>query len=130
MFSMKHLLMGVYQVCANKSPWVKLALQRWGGGGGWGAYIQVSDLRAIMALLFADMEGSSTNIVCDKCGKAFGSRTNLYDHTKRHLGQGPYKCCGKTFYSRANLKRHRYGVFLFISKFYWHSNISPPDFIT
>ena len=51
MFSMKHLLMGVYQVCANKSPWVKLALQRWGGGG-WGAYIQVSDLRAIMALLF------------------------------------------------------------------------------
>jgi hypothetical protein len=46
---MKHLLMGVYQVCANKSPWVKLALQRWGR---WGAYIQVSDLRAIMALLF------------------------------------------------------------------------------
>jgi hypothetical protein len=44
---MKHLLMGVYQVCANKSPWVKLALQRWGLG----AYIQVSDLRAIMALL-------------------------------------------------------------------------------
>jgi hypothetical protein len=50
MFSMKHLLMGVYQVCANKSPWVKLALQRWGLGVG-GAYIQVSDLRAIMALL-------------------------------------------------------------------------------
>jgi hypothetical protein len=36
MFSMKHLLMGVYRVCANKSPWVKLALQRWGGG--WGAF--------------------------------------------------------------------------------------------
>jgi hypothetical protein len=34
MFSMKHLLMGVYQVCANKSPWVKLALQRWGVVGG------------------------------------------------------------------------------------------------
>jgi hypothetical protein len=51
MFSMKHLLMGVYQVCANKSPLVKLALQRLGGG--WGAYIQVSDLRAIMALLFS-----------------------------------------------------------------------------
>jgi hypothetical protein len=48
---MKHLLMGVYQVCANKSPWVKLALQRWGLG----AYIQVSDLRAIMALLFVDL---------------------------------------------------------------------------
>jgi hypothetical protein len=30
---MKHLLIGVYQVCANKSPWVKLALQRWGLGG-------------------------------------------------------------------------------------------------
>jgi hypothetical protein len=41
--------MGFYQVCANKSPWVKLALQRLGGVGG--AYIQVSDLRAIMALL-------------------------------------------------------------------------------
>jgi hypothetical protein len=24
MFSMKHLLMGVYQVCSNKSPWVKI----------------------------------------------------------------------------------------------------------
>jgi hypothetical protein len=30
---MKHLFMGVYQVCANKSPWVKLALQCWGLGG-------------------------------------------------------------------------------------------------
>jgi hypothetical protein len=48
---MKHLLMGVYQVCANKSPWVKLALQRWGDGGLGVSYIQVSDLRAIMALL-------------------------------------------------------------------------------
>jgi hypothetical protein len=35
MISMKHLLMGVYQVCANKSPWVKLDLQRWGRGR-WG----------------------------------------------------------------------------------------------
>jgi thiamine monophosphate kinase len=46
---MKHLLMGVYQVCANKSPWVKIGPATLG----WGvAYIQVSDLRAIMALLF------------------------------------------------------------------------------
>jgi hypothetical protein len=41
---MKHLLMGVYQVCSNKSPGVK--------NGPAGAYIQVSDFRAIMALLF------------------------------------------------------------------------------
>jgi hypothetical protein len=34
---MKHLLVSVYKVCSNKSPWVKLALQRWGGGVGlWG----------------------------------------------------------------------------------------------
>jgi hypothetical protein len=41
---MKHLLMGVFQVCSNKSPWVQT-------GPAPGAYIQVSDLRAIMALL-------------------------------------------------------------------------------
>jgi hypothetical protein len=35
---MKHLLMDVYQVCANKSPWVKLALQHWGSGGWGGLY--------------------------------------------------------------------------------------------
>jgi hypothetical protein len=52
---MKHLLMGVYQVCANKSPWVKIGpATLWGGGGG--AYIQGSDLRAIMALLFTFIE--------------------------------------------------------------------------
>jgi hypothetical protein len=44
---MKHLLMGVYQVCSNKSPWVKIGPARGRGE----AYIQVSDLRAIMALL-------------------------------------------------------------------------------
>jgi hypothetical protein len=45
---MKHLLMSAYQVCSNKSPWTKIGPAR-----GWGeAYIQVSDLRAIMALLF------------------------------------------------------------------------------
>jgi hypothetical protein len=31
MFSMKHLLMGVYQICLNKSPWVKIGPA--GGGG-------------------------------------------------------------------------------------------------
>jgi hypothetical protein len=36
--------MGVYEVCSNKSPGVKT-------GPAPGAYIQVSDLRAIMALL-------------------------------------------------------------------------------
>jgi hypothetical protein len=35
--------MGVYKVCSNKSPWFKIDL-------GPGAYIQVSDFRAIMAL--------------------------------------------------------------------------------
>jgi hypothetical protein len=35
MFSMKHLLMGVYQVCANKSPWVKIGPATFGG---WGLY--------------------------------------------------------------------------------------------
>jgi hypothetical protein len=44
-FIMKHLQMGVYQVCSNKSSWVKI-------GPAPGAYIQVSDFRAIMALLF------------------------------------------------------------------------------
>jgi hypothetical protein len=43
---MKHLLMGVHQVCSNKSPWIKIGHVMW-------AYIQVSDFRAIMALLFA-----------------------------------------------------------------------------
>jgi hypothetical protein len=42
---MKHLLMGVYHVCSNKSPGVKT-------GPALGAYIQVSEFRAIMALLF------------------------------------------------------------------------------
>jgi hypothetical protein len=42
---MKHLLMAVYQVCSNKSPWFKIGI-------GPGAYIQVSNFRAIMALLF------------------------------------------------------------------------------
>jgi hypothetical protein len=37
--------MGVYHVCSNKSPGVKT-------GPALVAYIQVSDLRAIMALLF------------------------------------------------------------------------------
>jgi hypothetical protein len=39
---MKHHLMGV---CSNKSPWFKIGL-------GPGAFIEVSDFRAIMALLF------------------------------------------------------------------------------
>jgi hypothetical protein len=37
--------MDVYQVCSNKSPWVKTGPATW-------AYIQVSDFGAIMALLF------------------------------------------------------------------------------
>jgi hypothetical protein len=40
---MKQLLVGVYLVCSNKSPWFKLGL-------GPGAYIQVSDF--ILLLLF------------------------------------------------------------------------------
>jgi hypothetical protein len=40
--------MGVYQVGSNKSPGFKLASLRT-------AYIQVSDFRAIMALLFVIM---------------------------------------------------------------------------
>jgi hypothetical protein len=42
---MKHLLVSEYQVCSNKSPWDKI-------GPAQGAYIQVIDFRAIMALLF------------------------------------------------------------------------------
>jgi hypothetical protein len=42
---MKHLLMGVSQVCSFKGPWVKIGL-------GPGACIWMSDFRAIMALLF------------------------------------------------------------------------------
>jgi hypothetical protein len=38
MFSMKHLLMGVHQVCSNKSPLVKIGPARgWGVGEGEGA---------------------------------------------------------------------------------------------
>jgi hypothetical protein len=47
---MKHFLIGVYQVCSNKSPWVKI-------GPVLGAYLQVSDFRAIMALLFKYQSG-------------------------------------------------------------------------
>jgi hypothetical protein len=43
---MKHLLVNFYKVCSNKSPGVS----NWPAPG---AYIQVSDLRAIMALLFS-----------------------------------------------------------------------------
>jgi hypothetical protein len=59
MFSVKHLLMGVYQVCSKIGPagggrgggqWG--VAERRGGRGKEEAYIQVSDLRAIMALLF------------------------------------------------------------------------------
>jgi hypothetical protein len=42
---MKYILMAVYQVCSNKSPCFKIGI-------GPGAFIQVSDFRAIMALLF------------------------------------------------------------------------------
>jgi hypothetical protein len=45
--------MGVFKVCSNKSPWFKIGL-------GPGAYIQVSDFRAIMALLFMDLINSWT----------------------------------------------------------------------
>jgi hypothetical protein len=42
---MKHLLVNVYQVYLNKSPWFKIGI-------GPGAYIQVSVFRAIMGFLF------------------------------------------------------------------------------
>jgi hypothetical protein len=32
-FSMKYVLMDVYQVCANKSPWVKIGPATFGWGG-------------------------------------------------------------------------------------------------
>jgi hypothetical protein len=75
MQSMKYFLVSVYQVCSNKSPAVKIGTSQgldiyhetssngylpnlfnknpWFKIGlGPGAYIQVSDFRAIMALLF------------------------------------------------------------------------------
>jgi hypothetical protein len=42
---MKYLLVSVYQVCSNKSPWVKI-------GPAAGACIQVREFMAIVALLF------------------------------------------------------------------------------
>jgi hypothetical protein len=39
MFSMKHLLMCVYQVCSNENPWVKIGPA--GGGGGEGGKREV-----------------------------------------------------------------------------------------
>jgi hypothetical protein len=51
-------LMGVYQVCSNKSPWVKIGPARGGE-----AYIQVSDFRAIMALLFTKVLHNNVSLV-------------------------------------------------------------------
>jgi hypothetical protein len=56
---MKHLQMGVYQVGSNKSPWVEI-------GPAPGAYIQVSDFRAIMALLFLMIGSRYINFVSTK----------------------------------------------------------------
>jgi hypothetical protein len=54
--------MGVYQVCSNKSPWVKISPAP-------GAYKQVSDFRAIIALLFlstAQLDVRNESMLADK----------------------------------------------------------------
>ncbi|XP_043093403.1 gastrula zinc finger protein XlCGF49.1-like [Puntigrus tetrazona] len=45
---------------------------------------------------------------CQQCGKSFASKGNLVAHMKIHSGERPYACpeCGKRFLSNSNLKKH------------------------
>uniref|UniRef100_A0A8C0FXP8 Uncharacterized protein n=1 Tax=Bubo bubo TaxID=30461 RepID=A0A8C0FXP8_BUBBB len=47
--------------------------------------------------------------VCEYCGKALGSSTNLRYHRWTHTGEKPFKCqdCGKSFAKSGHLLRHQ-----------------------
>lgn len=45
---------------------------------------------------------------CELCGKGFATRTSLYDHIRRHMGEKPYACqiCKIRFVSKRELTGH------------------------
>ncbi|KAL8591700.1 hypothetical protein ACOMHN_061792 [Nucella lapillus] len=45
---------------------------------------------------------------CEECGKMFHTRNRYITHTRRHVGEKPYKCskCDSCFYDKGTLKRH------------------------
>ncbi|XP_076470057.1 uncharacterized protein LOC143300341 [Babylonia areolata] len=45
---------------------------------------------------------------CEECGKMFHTRNRYITHTRRHVGEKPYKCskCETFFYDKGTLKRH------------------------
>lgn len=47
--------------------------------------------------------------VCQTCGKAFPSLSNLGAHERVHTGERPFRCdtCGKYFSEAGNLKKHQ-----------------------
>ncbi|NWZ83299.1 ZN652 protein, partial [Poecile atricapillus] len=63
-----------------------------------------TDLRKDLPLL-----GTSTQFMCQWCGKDFNMKQYFDEHMKTHTGEKPYICeiCGKSFTSRPNMKRHR-----------------------
>lgn len=48
--------------------------------------------------------------ICGICGKGFGERRKLHDHTRSHMGERPFRCsyaqCGRAFSIKSNKQRH------------------------
>ncbi|XP_055908850.1 zinc finger protein 665 [Eupeodes corollae] len=58
---------------------------------------------------FEQRRQASRNLICDKCGKSFASRTSLNDHSRSNCGKDPlYRCdiCDKRFSTAGILKTH------------------------
>lgn len=51
---------------------------------------------------------SERNCECEKCGKRFGTKSELNMHILRHSGLRNFKCdvCGKLFKSKLDIARH------------------------
>jgi hypothetical protein len=89
---MKRLFIGVFQVCSNKSPGVKT-------GPAPGAFIQVSDLRAIMALLFGLMANKH------KLGHMTSKQFRLFGFYGTSTHNWPYRATGKIIWTNSGCKR-------------------------